>query len=99
MFSLIAKVFRHGHASIGGNPLQSGGARRSGNENDTAFKCAFGLQRINGAAHAGCFLPYGDIYANHIACVLGNHGIDCQCCFAGRMIANDQFALPPAKRK
>ena len=57
------------------------------------------LQRVDGAAHAGCLLPHGDIDADHVAVALGDHRVDGQRRLAGGMVADDQLALAPAKRK
>ncbi len=60
---------------------------------------AFGLKRVDGAAHAGGFLPDRHIDADHVAVALGDQRVDGQCRLAGGMIAHDQFALAPAQRK
>jgi hypothetical protein len=62
-------------------------------------KFSLRLKRVDGAAHARCLLPDGDIDADHVAVALRDHGVDGERRLAGGMVADDQFALAPAERE
>jgi len=99
VLALVAEMLGHGHAGVGRDPLQPGGRGRAGHHDDAAFERPLRAQGVDGAAHAGGLLPHGDVDADHVAVALRDQGVDRQRRLAGRMVADDQLALPPAQRE
>src|SRR6185312_10582464 len=70
MLPAIAEILRHREAGERRDPLQARRTRRSRHYDDTALGPALGPDRLDGAPHAGCLLPDGDIDTDDIAILL-----------------------------
>src|SRR5580692_1873774 len=76
VLAAITEILRHRESGGGRNPLQSGRACRTGNDDDAALRGSVFLDRIDGAAYARALLANRDIDADDIARLLIDNRVD-----------------------
>src|ERR1700722_3189241 len=99
VLAAITEIFRHGETGKRRDPLQPGGACRTGSHYDAALRGSVFLDRIDGAPDARTLLPNRDIDTDDVAGLLVDNRIYRDRRLADGTIADDQFALATAERE
>jgi len=94
----IHQFFCHRAAGIGCQILQRGGRAGTGDHNRGVVHRAAGLQNIDNRSHCRHFLADRHVNAINLLAALIQNRIDCQGCFTGLPVADNQFALAAADR-
>src|SRR6516164_3638673 len=106
MHTIIAEIFAHDAAGIGGDVLQRGRLRGSGGYDDRVIEGTVVLQRLDDLSDRRAFLANRDIDAVELARLVGagidllliQNSIDDQRGLAGLTVADHQLALAAADR-
>ncbi len=99
MLAKVAEILGHGDTGKRRDPLQPRRAGCARDDDNAALRSTFAVDRVNRAAHTGCFLPHRDVNADHVAVALVDNGVDGDGGFADGAVADNQLPLPAPQRK
>ncbi|OPZ59183.1 MAG: hypothetical protein BWY87_01135 [Deltaproteobacteria bacterium ADurb.Bin510] len=98
VFLVVAEVFAHGAAGIGGDVLERGGLLGGGGDDDGVVHGVVLLEGFDQGHDAGHFLSDGDVDADHVAALLVDDRVQDNRGLAGLTVADDQLALAATDR-